>query len=197
MANALRFTRHHWPSLFLVLFVLGVSFFGFAKVPPDAKPKPSASWVLTPEAGQIFALVIDANTVWAGGKDGVFRIDRKTGRLLEHLKLGTDVAMVRSLAVCPDGTLWIGHTNGLTWYSKGRTTTFSERDGLPGLRVNALFSGNNTLWIGTSNGLASIVDGKPQLSPLTAKLSSPVVNALFEDASGDLWVGSSSRPTGA
>lgn len=196
MTRWMKFARSHWPSLALTIFVIAISLFGFARGPAEPQTKHPAGWDYVPETGQTFALIVDHDVIWAGGKDGVFKIDRKSGRLIEHVPLGNEVGLVRALTVDTDGSLWIGHTNGLTHLVGTQSTTFSGRDGLPGLRVNALMFDGKSVWVGTANGLATIVDGKPMISPLTAKLISPIVNVLFEDSDDNLWVGSSSTPNG-
>lgn len=196
MARWTTFARSHWPSLALTMFVIGVSLFGFAHGPAPPQVKHPPGWLYFPETGQTFALIVHDNLIFAGGKEGVFKIDCKSGKVIEHVPLGNEVGLVRALAIDTDGTLWIGHANGLTHVVGKQSTTFSDRDGLPGQRVNALLNDGKSLWIGTNNGLATLVDGRPKLSPLSAKLLTPIVNVLFEDSDDGLWVGSSSTPNG-
>ena len=196
MSRYSKLARTHWPSICFFSFVLLTTFVSFSRAPTSVTVKTPTGWRVVSEAGQVFALALDKDIVWAGGKSGVYKIDRRTGTLIEHIPLGAELALVRSLAVAPDGTVWIGHMNGLTSLSGSQSRTYSDHDGLPGQRVNALLVDRNVLWVGTARGLATFENGKLSPSTLTSKLATPVVNVLFKDVSGNLWVGSTSTPNG-
>ena len=53
----------------------------------------------------------------------------------------------------PAGELWIGSNGGLSRWTNGRFTAWTERDGLPSNHVRALYEdGDGTLWIGSADG---------------------------------------------
>ena len=147
MSRYSKLARTHWPSICFFSFVLLTTFVSFSRAPTSVTVKTPTGWRVVSEAGQVFALALDKDIVWAGGKSGVYKIDRRTGTLIEHIPLGAELALVRSLAVAPDGTVWIGHMNGLTSLSGSQSRTYSDHDGLPGQRVNALLVDSSDLLI--------------------------------------------------
>lgn len=165
--------------------------------PPEVPHAPlPAGWVWAPDSGATLTLALQGGVVWAGGKTGLYRLDRKTGALLEHVALGTAGLHVRSLAVDADGALWVGHLDGLIRYADGRTRSYGERDGLPNKRVNALLAVGARLYVGTGAGLVVLENGTFRTPSWAVRLPSKIVNVLFRSSEGCLWVGSSSDPEG-
>jgi hypothetical protein len=55
----------------------------------------------------------------------------------------------------PDGTLWLGSTNGLFSLSGGKFRVFDRRNGLPANKINSIaIDSANRLWVGTEFGMA-------------------------------------------
>jgi len=138
-------------------------------------------------------LAVDGDTIWGGGANGLFKIDRKT---MQAQEIGR-YQFVRALLVTTQG-LWIGHENGLTLMQKDATTTYSTATGaLPDNRVNALErdrAGN--LWIGTWGGAVKY-DGKSFTTFSTKDgLLVDMINVIRADSSGAIWFGSYVAPRG-
>ncbi|MBK9990177.1 MAG: response regulator [Verrucomicrobia bacterium] len=107
------------------------------------------------------ALLIDAHGVlWVGTagqglmryKDGVPSFFYKSDGLAGD--------RITSIAETPDGSIWIGTTEGLTQFSDVKFPTYSKAEGLVtegALAVGAARDGG--VWIGTSNGVSYIKDG--------------------------------------
>ena len=98
---------------------------------------------------------------------------------------------VRCIAEDKQGNLWIGTDNGLCTFD-GKTFVPFTKDGFPkNATIKSIaFDKHQTLWIGTQDdGLYSFAAGK--LSQITAKngLVNKIVNIVFEDHKGNLWVG--------
>lgn len=139
----------------------------------------------------ICTLALQGNNLWAGGANGVFRVDTQT---LQAEKTG-DFSMVRALLVTDRG-LWVGHDEGITLIGE-ETVTYTTANGLPDNRVNALMEDSaGRIWAGTWGG-AAILDGE-NITVITQAdgLLDNMVNVLTEDAYGGIWFGSYVAPRG-
>lgn len=178
----------------------GIALIGATVRRPPAErvlaPAPEG-WVRTTEPGTVLALARDGDRLWAGGKQGLFELDAESGELRRRVRLPQDPIHVRSLALDPDGSLWIGHVDGLIRYADEKARGWSSEDGLPADRVNVVRIVEGRVLVGTAAGLAER-DGADRWarSELTDRLPSPVVNTMLAATDGSLWVGSSSDPKG-
>ena len=142
--------------------------------------------------------------LWIGTRDGLVRMNRRTG-VFRTFHLPSEIQrVVYTLYVGKDGTLWVGTDGGLsvfnpkdeTFYTyNGSNTWLVEADGsrqrMPGYSVKAILEDRNgDLLIGTwSSGLLRFRRGShemhryPQLNALNSAYS------LFFDRRHRLWVG--------
>lgn len=112
-----------------------------------------------------------------------------------------------------DGAVWAGTLSGGVSRleegrdgQRGRFTTYTTADGLGSNTITALLEGaDGTIWAGTSNGLSSLSRRPPDGQPSAVRaapgrerwqthgpregLPAEAIHALFEDASGVLWIG--------
>ncbi|HNT23899.1 MAG TPA: two-component regulator propeller domain-containing protein [Anaerolineales bacterium] len=146
----------------------------------------------------IFALAEQGNTLWAGGVEGVYQLDRRTGTLVQQIPFDPPLEYVRALLVDADGRLWIGHNQGLTCYQgPGNWQTYSEAEGLPDERVNALaLDAAGRLWVGTWGGAAVQTQGGWQTLTLAGGLLDDMVNVILPLPDGGMWFGSYVAPRG-
>lgn len=180
-----------------VLAVLVLAGFVLKRPPVQKSLAPAPpGWTRTLEPGKALALAFINDSVYVGGRDGLYELDRKTGRYIREVDLGAKPPHVRSLAVGTDSSLWIGHLGGLIHWKDSIRTVWTEKEGLPGNRVNAVKALGGEVIIGTSRGLARLRDGAWQVMAENRLLASPVVNCLLRASDGALWVGSSSDPEG-
>lgn len=146
--------------------------------------------------GDVCAMVLDGDILWAGGKSGVVKIDRKSGKVSETIIHEPEYSYIRSLALDKKGRLWIGHIHGLICFENNKITKdLTAR--LPDPRVNVVYiDSKDRLWIGTWGGVV-IVDGS-ELVTLTTEdgLIHNMVNTITEDSSGRMWLGSYVAPEG-
>ncbi len=192
---------------------IGYSFLALARDLDHARPIEGITTYLRNK--DIYSVSLSASYLWAGGADGLYRIERAKGgevsisdtggtggeneaenAVLREEKVG-DYQYIR--AVLADGEkVWIGHDGGLTLWENGVTTDFTDRDGLPDIRVNALFLDSaGDLWIGTWGGAAVLRDSKI-VRTLTAEngLIDNMVNVILQDSRGGMWFGSYVAPRG-
>jgi ligand-binding sensor domain-containing protein len=92
----------------------------------------------------------------------------------------------------PNGTLWIGSTNGLVKIQNGSATTFTQTDGLAGHWVSSILDDQQgSLWLTSpSDGLTRYKDGK--LTPFSIKdgLFTNEFYCVLCNDQGDLWLSS-------
>jgi signal transduction histidine kinase/ligand-binding sensor domain-containing protein len=105
-----------------------------------------------------------------------------------YQKLAPARQPVQAFGVLADHTLWQRSASTLTFTANGLPRTV-DSSALNGARIESFLStSNGALWIGTSKGLYHLDDSTstPHLVPDIAANS---ILSLFEDAEGNLWVG--------
>jgi|TARA_Y100000294_G_scaffold33383_1_gene28784 ligand-binding sensor domain-containing protein len=187
-------------SLFLIVFItviIGMIFLDkmFIKKQEEARIPPG--WQIIRPPHEISSLVFQGNLLWTGGKDGVFAIDRVSGKMLKELKEERSFSYVRGLCVDNKNLLWIAHAGGLTVYDGKSFLTYDKTNTLPDNRLNAVFEDSKgKLWVGTWFG-AVIHEGGDWKGMTTADgLLDNSVNVIFEDKDGGMWFGSYAAPAG-
>lgn len=144
--------------------------------------------------GPVFALARDrAGDLWAGCKSGLLQV--RAGRIVHRYMRQTGLPhdWVRSLAVAPDGGLWVGTEEGLALLDGGRwiyIEEFARRGGLVrASRIEALrVDRDQSLWIGTDR-LSRLSHGSMQHFSLGEGRLPRVAITLLEDREGSLWTG--------
>jgi ligand-binding sensor domain-containing protein len=184
-------------GVLIALTVLLYSVLVLAKDLLHSQPVPGIRVFL--EKTDVCSMALGENMLWAGGSDGLFKLTRSTpqpGDAYKAEKIG-DYQYIK--AVLLDGDkLWIGHDNGLTLIQNGETRDFTEKDGLPDHRVNALCldTGGN-LWVGTWGGVAVFKDNKIVRTLRKEEgLIDDMVNVILQDSRGGMWFGSYVAPRG-
>ena len=161
--------------------------------PPQAIPGID---ILRPP-GDVFALLLDGDTLWCGGVDGVCAVDTQTRRVTMIVDAGRPMTYVRGIARDGGGTLWFASERGLVRWKDGEATWFTTKEGLPDNRVNCvLVTRAGDLWAGTWSGAAKRTpDGWTVLGKRDG-LADDMVRVMLEDKSGSLWFGSYVAPAG-
>lgn len=142
-------------------------------------PQPPApqGWTIVRPPQEISSLALLGNTVWAGGRGGLYAIDRLTGQL-RRIPSGTHrLRYVKDLLTDTAGALWVAHEDGVTRVLEAGSQTFPFPT--PVLALTQLRDGS--LWAGTVNGLSSFADGKWQ------RIEGPGASFLFEDSQRRIW----------
>lgn len=189
-----------WKRNLLFLLIMGVLVFLIAAVylttyRPAGGVKLETVIIRPPR--EVSALAVSGDTVWAGGQDGVYRIDRLTGTVEEKLAGGPPMEYVKALLVDNQGLLWIAHFQGLTCYDGKEFITYNENNGLPDRRVNSLMLDRaGRLWAGTWGGAACREGGSWRVITRQDGLADDMVNVILEDRNGGLWFGSYVAPRG-
>lgn len=146
---------------------------------------------------EVSALSIWKGKLWAGGRDGLFALDLKSGELQPLPEPDVPLRFVTSLLAQGGVGLWIGHPGGLTLYDGHSFHTYTERDGLPDRRVNCLLlDSRGTLWVGTWKGSVAFNRTPKLVLNRKAGLAVDMVRTIMEDDEGKLWFGSYVAPGG-
>ncbi|MGE5416049.1 MAG: two-component regulator propeller domain-containing protein [Acidobacteriota bacterium] len=188
-----------WRSLVvpLILILCGVS--GIALIHDSVRPDPGPlpGWQVIRPPREVSALTVQDEIVWVGGQEGVFAIDRTSGKLLRKLQGDTPFEYVKALLVDNDNVLWIGHKNGLTRYDGKRFVTYTKGAEIPDNRVNCLLQDKKgQLWVGTWGG-AAVYNGQDwRFIKKSDGLADDMVNVIMEDRRGGMWFGSYVAPHG-
>lgn len=102
----------------------------------------------------------------------------------------TDVA-VRVLHQDREGYLWAAARNTLFRLKDEVFTPFGKKEGVPGPVRAICESRTGDLWVGTTNGLALKRNDQFTTFDTRHGLSHNFIQALYEDAEGALWIGTS------
>ena len=77
------------------------------------------------------------------------------------------------------------------------TDTYTQKDGLPDNRVNALLQDRDgRLWVGTWGGVGILENGKWRILKASDGLMDDMVNVMLQDSTGGMWFGSIVAPRG-
>lgn len=185
--RSISMNRIFWPAIALLIVV--ALLFAVKSYVPGVGAKKVGHIIRPPH--EVSALAVKSGTIWAGGQEGVFAIDRQAGLVKSKLGEGQRFEYVKDLLVDQKGVLWIAHTKGLTSYDGRRFTTFTTREGLPDDRVNCICQDSQgRLWVGTWSGAACFQNGRWKVINHKTGLLVDMVNVMLEDSRGGLWFGS-------
>lgn len=129
--------------------------------------------------------------VIAGDNEGVYKINLKTGKLIEKYMQSVSMEYVKALMIDKDNSLWVCHINGASKFDGKDWINFSVKNSLPDNRANCILQDSKGLiWIGTSKGVG-IFDGKAwRVITVKDGLASDMVNVIFQHANGTVFFGS-------
>ncbi|MGA9750692.1 MAG: two-component regulator propeller domain-containing protein [Acidobacteriota bacterium] len=179
-------------ALFLAPLVLPLACAGN---PGSSSPLPGLSVIRPPS--EVSALALQGDEVWAGGKEGLYLIDRRSARLVRRMEPPRPITYVRALLADPAGVLWVGYGEGLASFDGESWRFFGRADGLPDERVNCLLRDHlGRLWAGTWGGAAVLEGGRWSVLTRADGLLEDMVNVMAEDDEGGLWFGSYVAPRG-
>jgi ligand-binding sensor domain-containing protein len=154
----------------------------------------------------------DDDLLWAGGSDGLNRIDTTTERITRYrYSMSTTNSLSNDLVVAlardARGSLWVGTLGGLDRFDEksGKFKRYYHADddphSVPNNSICALFRDREgRLWVGTTGGGFAVYDyerdrfdnypraggGKKGSDGLPPSSS---IRCIVQDSSGDLWLG--------
>lgn len=150
----------------------------------------SEGWKRLCLENEFSAIFEQGEVIWAGGRDGVFKFDKKNIEFAGKLKLVPALTYVRGMVADNDNRLFIASQEGLVIVEKGQTRFITTDDGLPDNRVNCIMKDEQgAIWVGTWGGAAVFRDGSWKTLKTGDGLYNDMVNVLFQDSSGGIWFG--------
>src|SRR6056297_2176977 len=140
------------------------------------------------EEYEISSLVEFNGSVYAGGLEGVFKINPKN-LSYEKLDIG-EIFLVKDLLVHND-ELYIGHEEGIKVYRDGKYKEILNKDSkVNDLRVNDLYiDETGKLWAGTYGGVLKLNKGKWESLSTDEGLMDDTVFLIIEDGLGGMVFG--------
>ena len=88
-------------------------------------------WQIIRPPQEVSTLIIENDTVWTGGKDGVVVIDRLTGTQIGTPAPAPSFGYVRQIFRDRDGWVWVGHDGGLARFRNGSWQVIAPAPGVP------------------------------------------------------------------
>lgn len=155
--------------------------------------------------GQIRAMTFGpGGELWAGGSEGLTRIDGQDVKTYRHDRNDPSTLSghaVEAIAFDGAGTMWVGTDNGLNAFDPRRGTATRVTAGLPNPWVpDLMVDRGGRLWVATQGGavILNAWDGRnAELESVARNIGREPepVEALIEDAHGNVWLGPRLRVT--
>lgn len=155
-------------------------------------------WEIIRPPHEVSTLLIDNDTVWTGGKEGIVLISR-TNRSRIPLPAGAPpTSYVRQIFQDRNGSIWIAHDGGLIQFERGVWQVISPAPDIPFRRVVSLAQHRDgsiivgtdaDAFVKTSSGWQSL---RSRGMPLVA-----LAEVILVTRSGELWVGCGEPMRGA
>jgi ligand-binding sensor domain-containing protein len=177
-----------------ILFIVLLSYVARRTIlAPDLPP----GWQIIRPPNEATVLVEQGQTIWAGGRNGLWAIDKISSQVQKLPAGAPDFRRIRDLLVDDQQRLWIAHQDGLTRFDGTNWEQIRPAgELLTGPAYALLLDNEGKLWVGTDRG-AAVFDGQKWLGYSTADgLSTPAVSFIFQDWDGLMWFGSDSAEEG-
>lgn len=171
------------------------------------QPKLPPGWQTIRPPADVMALLEYRGDILSGGKAGLVRIERQSGKVLEQLQSENPEGRVRLVYITglaldgvPDGGYWVAHSEGVSHFDGAAWRTYTVADGLPDnetLAVTRTRSGE--VWVGTPKGVARLAPSagsRWQVFHKADGLASEAATVIFEDRQGRVWLGDGNNTTG-
>lgn len=126
-----------------------------------------------------------SGAVWVGTSTGVLRIVQSK---LEIILRVSDIAQGYKYSFCqtPDGTVWIGASDGLYTYTSGKAVRAEQ---FPAVSVAGLCSDKaGNVWVSASDNVIRLSGGNSSTATLIGRFSGNPVQQLLSDRDGTLWI---------
>jgi ligand-binding sensor domain-containing protein len=176
-----------------VIVLIFQSILGYMQV----KNTPPGWEIIRPPA-EVSTLLIDNDSLWTGGKEGIILISR-TNRSRIPLPAGAPAtSYVRQILRDHTGSIWIGHDGGLVKLVNASWQIIAPGPGIPFTKVLSLAERTDgSMVVGTESDV--FVNEGSRWQSLRAGAMPEIASAdvLLATRSGDLWVGCGAPMRGA
>ncbi|MFN8360681.1 MAG: two-component regulator propeller domain-containing protein [Candidatus Kapaibacterium sp.] len=126
-----------------------------------------------------------SGAVWVGTSTGVLRIFQSK---LDIILKVNEITQGYKYSFCqtPDGTVWIGATDGLYTYSSGKAVRAGQFPAVPVAGLCSDKAGN--VWVSASDNVVRLSGGNSSTATLIGRFSGNPVQQLLSDRDGTLWI---------
>ena len=135
------------------------------------------------------------STLWAGtAGHGLFRL--RNGQAEHFTRLdGLSSDVIRTLLEDREGNVWVGTPNGVDRFREPKVARWPNQQGLAGNVITAVAAAHDGgLWVGVAGGGVNRIHGSAVApGPPVPGTENTSILALYEDAQGRLWAGSTQR----
>jgi len=133
---------------------------------------------------------MSTGTICIGGDQPQLNLWRDGQFLTRQLSTIQQSAAVRALLGLPDGTLFVGTTDGLVRLDAAGESKLGRADGLADDVIETLaYSSTKQVWAGTRDGISRISDEEIETLRTRDGLSQSTVCAIWEDHEKSMWIG--------
>lgn len=181
----------------IVFLSLSVLTFGvWYQVNQDKEKEPENGVTIINPPGDIHELLAIGDTIIAAGKNGLFLLDANSKTLISHITDEQPIYYVKDIEFF-NGKIFIAYNEGVAIWDFESFVFYSEEDGLPDKRVNALLINNDgELLAGTWKGIV-MFDGDGFVEhPVNSVIEEKMVNVMMQTPDNTYWIGSYTAPRG-
>jgi len=147
-------------------------------------------WEIIRPPGEVSTLLIDNDSIWTGGKEGIILIGRTNLSVIPLPAGAPPTSYVRQIFRDHTGSIWIGHDGGLVKYTNASWQIIAPGPNIPFTGVLSLAERNDgEIVVGTETDVyQEDASGWHSLHHVSMP---DIVSAdvLLATRSGDLWVG--------
>ena len=138
--------------------------------------------------------------IWFGAEGGAFKLVGHSLIYMDSIRSESGGGVtIKDIAEDKDGTIWIGHTDGISSIDGTSVTNYYESDGLISNDVWCIETDvNGNVWVGTIEG-ACIFDGQGfnnfdlpegKIDTTVGVSSTKMIHSILEDSKGIIWFNS-------
>jgi ligand-binding sensor domain-containing protein len=135
--------------------------------------------------------------IWFGAEGGAFKLVGHSLIYMDSIRSESGGGVtIKDIAEDKDGTIWIGHTDGISSIDGTSVTNYYESDGLISNDVWCIETDvNGNVWVGTIEG-ACIFDGQGfnnfdlpegKIDTTVGVSSTKMIHSILEDSKGTIW----------
>ncbi|MEP6881041.1 MAG: two-component regulator propeller domain-containing protein [Dokdonella sp.] len=127
------------------------------------------------------------HNLWLGTQtDGLTRL--WNGWTLRYsVDQGLNEPVIWSLSRAPDGTVWVGTSDGVSVLENGHFRAIVAGKALPHPHAYNMLAEADQVWIGTRRGLAIWRNGRLETPPLFAPMAKAQINGIVREPDGTVW----------
>lgn len=146
-------------GVFYLIFgaLLMLAFFVSARLSdePESRVEKISDFSVMLEGKEISALYYDGSRMWVGCNEGILVYDAETKTVVDSID-DLEIIYTSGIEQTPDGTVWVGHEEGLTGIGPDGTRIEFAYPDIPKGRINTVEWDQTQLWCGSYQGAARL-----------------------------------------